>query len=311
MSKSLQPMLADNKVKIDQSILPQLQYPLFGSPKLDGIRLRIDPQLGAVSRTHKPIPNQHIQDLVKHIGDRAHYLDGEFIMGDPTAPDVYIKSQSALMSEAGEPPLHYYVFDNWQNPDERYESRMFAAATQICSVERWTQEQKMIDYVRFFVVPQVLLHNPEEVTHFEERTVEQGYEGLILRSTTGRYKNGRSTFKEGLLLKFKRMQDAEATVVGFQQLERNQNDPVKDVFGFTRRSSHKAGRVPDNLLGALVVQTSQWGEFTIGSGFDEATRIEIWHNQDRYLGKTVSFKYQPHGMKDKPRFPIFKGFRHD
>jgi DNA ligase-1 len=50
-------------------------------------------------------------------------------------------------------------------------------------------------------------------------------------------------------------------------------------------------------------------EFKIGSGFDDAERIRIWNERDRYLGLIVRFKYFPLGSKDKPRFPTFEGWR--
>jgi len=41
--------------------LDDLDYPLYVSPKLDGIRCLIHPELGPVSRKFKPIPNDHIR----------------------------------------------------------------------------------------------------------------------------------------------------------------------------------------------------------------------------------------------------------
>jgi DNA ligase-1 len=50
-------------------------------------------------------------------------------------------------------------------------------------------------------------------------------------------------------------------------------------------------------------------EFGIGSGFDQATRQSLWDNRQNMLGKVVTYKYFSIGVKDKPRFPVFKGFR--
>ena len=89
----------------------------------------------------------------------------------------------------------------------------------------------------------------------------------------------------------------------------NGNEAKKDATGHTDRSSCKANMVPMNTLGALILDT-EWGQLKVGSGFDDAQRQNIWDNQGTHLGKLVTFTYQPFGAKDKPRFPVFKGFRH-
>ena len=266
--------------------------------------MRVDPNLGAVSRTHKPIPNIHLQAWVLE-RPWLNYWDGELIVGDPCAPDVFNKTQSAFMSQGGTPDISYYVFDHWLYPQVPYDQRL----QHVTSI--FDEKYEAAAPGQLFIVPQTRCNNPEEVIINEEDAVSRGYEGLILRSLDGRYKNGRSTFKEGLLLKFKRREDAEATIIGFEALQRNQNEQVLDAFGYAKRSAHKAGKVADDLLGALIVEHPTWGQFAVGSGFDDSTRVEIWQNQDKYRGRQVSFTYTPRGMKDKPRFPIFKGIRHD
>lgn len=299
-------MLADNQVKIDESILPNLRYPLMISPKIDGIRLRVDPTLNAVSRTHKPIPNTYIQETFAKY-PALHWLDGEGVVGAPTDPNVFNRSQSAIMTQGDRPLFDYYVFDYWAHPDTGYDIRLQFAK----DIVRLTPLMHNAYEHRVILLPQIPVLNPEDVQREYEKYVAEGFEGAILRSTTGRYKNGRSTFKEHLLLKYKPRQDSEATIVGFQQLMRNQNEQTRDVFGYARRSSHQAGKVAVDLLGALLVTTETWGDFAIGSGLDDDLRAEIWKNQGKYLGKKCSFTFTPKGMKDKPRFPIFKGIRHD
>jgi len=61
----------------------------------------------------------------------------------------------------------------------------------------------------------------------------------------------------------------------------------------------------------LVVNSQRWGVFKVGSGFTDEQRNEVWVNASKYIGATITFKYFPHGVKDKPRSPIFKGFRVD
>ncbi len=131
----------------------------------------------------------------------------------------------------------------------------------------------------------------------------------MLRSVDGPYKFGRSTAREGFLYKIKRFKDAEATVIGFEELQRNGNEATQDAFGLIERSTHKENMVAGATLGAIVVCGHNMQKFKIGTGFDAATRLEIWNNQDKYLHRLVKYKYQPHGTKDAPRCPVFLGFR--
>jgi ATP-dependent DNA ligase len=63
------------------------------------------------------------------------------------------------------------------------------------------------------------------------------------------------------------------------------------------------------LLGALVVRQADGTVFQIGTGFSHEQRQEIWGNQAEYLGRMAHFRYQAHGTLNKPRHPVFFGFR--
>ena len=51
-------------------------------------------------------------------------------------------------------------------------------------------------------------------------------------------------------------------------------------------------------------------EVRVGSGLDDTMRMEIWSNQEKYLNQIIKYKYFSVGVKDKPRHPVFQGFRH-
>lgn len=298
---SVRPMLAasfDNPQNIEPELV-FLDYPLLVSPKIDGIRfLAIDGS--AISRSGKPLPNQHLQAFFKGMPE-LNGLDGEITIGrDPCQPDMFNKTQSAIMTRGGEPNFCLHVFDMWDRTTSPFSERTIIAADIVAEIA----ENQVVTYLQHYEV-----NSPLQVAEYEEAALEAGYEGIMLRSPSGTYKYGRSTLKRQGLIKVKRFLDDDATVVGFEPLERNLNEPTKDAFGLQKRSSHRANKVVDALLGKLLVENDKWGQFAIGSGFDVATRETIWQDQPTYLGRTVTFKYQPHGVKDKPRMPIFKGFR--
>lgn len=277
----IKPMLA---CEVD---LSKIKYPVICSPKLDGIRcLSVDGQ--AYTRSGKLVPNRHIQNCFKKAPSG---LDGELMLATPAD---FSAVQAAVMSVDGEPKFHYIVFDRWDQP-VTYTRRLGAI-----------KYIKNIDWL--YTIQSFMAHDEAELLDIEADLVSNGAEGVMIRDPNGIYKNGRSTVKEGYLMKLKRFIDAEAVVTGFVELQHNNNTAEKDVFGRTKRSDCKDGKVDADTLGALSVR-ALGAEFEIGTGFDAATRQHIWNNRDKYINKLVKFKYQNIGSKGRPRFPSFIGFR--
>ncbi|MCK9569054.1 ATP-dependent DNA ligase [Candidatus Pacearchaeota archaeon] len=273
----------------------QIKYPVLATPKLDGIRcLILDGR--AVSRNLKPIPNPFIRQTLER--DFPDGCDGELIVPGAGFSDT----TSVVMKAKSDSPVNfeYWVFD-WvhDNLQESYRRRM----ERLCAMH-----PPIAHMVK--VLP-VVIEDQEALDRFEELCLHQGYEGVMIRTPDSPYKCGRSTEREGWLLKIKRFEDSEARIVGFEEKKHNANEATTSLTGHTERSSCKAGMIPANTLGAIVVcdiHKPEW-VFSIGSGFDDALRAKIWANPANYLNQIVKYRYQPHGTKDLPRFPIFLGFR--
>jgi len=290
-----QPLLASTAKEKD---FPNIKYPVIGTPKLDGIRCLIV-NGKAVSRNFKEIPNKYVARILPTIAKEG--MDGELVLkGDKPFNEV----SSAIMRFEGEPDFEYQVFD-WvtSSPDEPYVNRI--AKLKDCVKTINNDKLKFVDTFD--------IGNERELQLAEAAVVELGYEGLMIRSPNGKYKFGRSSFKEGILLKIKRFEDSEAIITGFEEKRSNQNEAEINVFGYTERCSKKEGIVLVNTLGAIYVtdtKNAEW-KFKLGTGFNDEMRKEIWTNREKYLGKVVKYKYQPSGGKDLPRFPVFLGFRHE
>lgn len=293
---TFKPMLAVN------ADLDKIKYPVLVTPKFDGIRCVIlDGK--PVTRTLKPIPNDYIrQELSGYIEIYSQKLipyapfDGELIVGDPTAKDCFQVTTSAVMSRDGKPEFTYYVFDLVGDIFPGYQDRAFKASINA----GWYKHVK-------FVEPLVAL-NRAQLLDLEEAFLLAGYEGIIIRDPKASYKYGRSTAKEGGMLKLKRFTDTEATLIGMEELEHNDNAITVNALGNSERSSHKANKRAGNTLGALVVDF-EGSKLRIGTGFTAEQRKSYWLNQTQLLGKIVKFKYQEVGTKDIPRLPVFLGFR--
>jgi DNA ligase-1 len=276
---------------------------VLASPKLDGIRCLTHPSLGAVSRNFKPIPNASIRGVLSPVDCDIPYLDGELVTFTNDKIDDFNTIQSKVMSHEGIPDWAFMVFDSFAEPEAPFIDRLMCARGQIARVNPLYQR-------RYKLVEHVQLRDPDQFIAYAQACLESGYEGAMYRAQMGTYKEGRSTLRQGWLVKWKEFADAEGIVIDFQEKLHNANEQTYDAFGLAERSSHKANMEPMGTLGALVLKTS-WGTINVGTGFTDAERLDVWVNRGMYQGRTVTFKYQPFGVKDVPRFPVFKGWRFD
>jgi DNA ligase-1 len=274
----------------------KLRFPVMASIKLDGIRATV--QGGRLlSRSLKDIPNKNVQ--MKFTG-LPNGLDGELIYGDPAHPDCYRNTTSIVMSEdKSAKNIRFLLFDIFEPGG--FEQR-FSLLSETAA--------KFGGFEDLEVVPHTTIANEEELLAVEAFALEKGHEGIMVRSFTGPYKQGRSTEKEGYLLKLKRFKDSEAEILAVIEQMHNGNVAKKNELGHTERSTAKAGMVGKGMLGALSVRDIKTGvEFEIGTGFVQSARIDLWGMKDDLIGKTIKYKYFPTGSKERPRFPVFIGFR--
>ena len=271
----------------------EIKFPCYASPKLDGVRAIVFDGV-VYSRSMKPIPNKHIQ---KTFG-LFHGFDGELVFGLPTDKDAYRRTVSAVMTEEGEPAVTFWVFDSVFPSETPFPDRYLNIVRARGALDKLTE------------VPQRRVSSMEELTALEEMWLEQGFEGAMVRAINAPYKFGRSTEKEGYLMKVKRFVDSDAIIIGVNELMHNDNPAAVSEIGLTKRSSHKENKIPTGTMGSFVVRdlTSEV-EFEIGTGFTAEERAEWWAHRDEVVGRIVKYKHFPTGSKDKPRFPVFLGFR--
>lgn len=285
---TFKPMLAAKATNEDIERL-LARGPAIASPKIDGVRAIVRNGV-LVSRSLKPIRNHHVQQLFGHLEG----LDGELVVGEPTAKDCMQRTTSGVMRADGEPAVTFWVFD--LIGVDKYSDRLEAAAAQAAGYHTEILEQAFV-------------YTLEGALKYEGWCLAQGYEGIMLRDPQAPYKFGRSTAKEGGLLKVKRFEDAEAVVVGFEERMHNANEAKTNALGRTERSSHKDNLAGRGDLGALVARLGEI-EFNIGTGFTDDQRQQLWAERDTLCGRLVKFRhFAAAGVKGAPRFPVFVGFR--
>lgn len=286
----------------------RLRFPYFASPKLDGIRcLVVDG--GAKTRSMKRLPNEHVDGWFQRNAGLLANMDGELIVGEATAKDVYARTASGLMAIRGKPAWQFWVFDLVDTTGKRPFTERMAEAIDRLTALRMRDEAPNVCWLHSEPV-----HDLAGLRHFEEVVLGLGFEGAMLRSPTSRYKQGRATVSENTLLKVKRFSDGEAVVVGVEEQMHNANTGYRNALGRTQRSSAKAGLVGKGTLGALLVeglpgQPFAGLRFGLGTGFDDALRAKLWARRDQLRGVVVRYRYFDIGVKDSPRFPVFTSFR--
>lgn len=286
----------------------KIEYPVIGSPKIDGIRcLKDDDKI--LSSTLKLIPNEHTRKILSELLPNG--ADGELT---PRSGDGnFQKCTSNFMNVKGKPDFIFWMFDYVKdgNLSRPYKIRLGDMRRWYEGLSDW--EREVID-AHVTILETKCLHNQQELENYKKRCFDNGFEeGIIVRAIRGPYKCGRSTLREGYCLKVKYRLDSEAKVIGFEEQMHNANKAEKDERGLTKRSSAKAGKVPANTLGKFLVRdTKTKVVFKIGTGkgLTAELRKKIWNNQKKYKGKYIKYSYQPAGVKEKPRQPSFLGFRH-
>lgn len=286
------PMLAG------EADVAKLAYPVYASPKLDGIRFVVkDGRL--LTRSLKEVQNRFT--FGRYSDPLFEGLDGEMILGNPTAEDCYRQTNSAVMSRDGEPEIDMYVFD-LHDTDRAYSDRYDLLRHSIADLRS--------DYPRIRLLEQKLIKNADDLLAYEAELLQQGHEGVIVRGLGSPYKFGRSTAKEGYLLKLKQFKDAEAIIVGFEELMHNANEAKTNELGHTERSTDAAGLVPMDTLGALIVRDLNTNvQFKIGTGFTAEQRKTLWTRRNDIGDQLVKYKYFPIGIKEAPRHPVYLGLR--
>lgn len=270
----------------------ELSFPLLATPKIDGVRALI---VGGklVSRSFRSIPNATIRQALEAVLPEG--ADGEISCGT-----LYDTTSTVMSKDAGATGVTFSWFDWAYDLGAPYSERASAIREHTHNLQYPNQ-----------VVPLIpnRVNNMRDLELYEATMVALGHEGIVVRAPQGRYKCGRSTMKEGLMIKIKRNADHEAVIVGTEELMHNMNDEQADNFGKIKRSLAKQYLVPGDTLGAIVAECDG-GTFKIGTGFTANQRNALWANRDIVVGKLAKYKCTGWGNKGMPMSPVFMGIRH-
>jgi len=153
---------------------------------------------------------------------------------------------------------------------------------------------------KVYVIPKLLIdldtdEGQKTFKEFNRETVEAGFEGIMVKDPDATYKTKRTD----AWLKIKPFITVDLEVVGFE--------PGKPDSKFR------------DTLGGLICRGEDQGkliEVTVGGGYSEELRDEIWRDREKVIGRIVEVKGDAltkaqDGESWSLRFPVFIGFRND
>lgn len=152
--------------------------------------------------------------------------------------------------------------------------------------------------LRYNYLERVLARLPNKKTQLVEQTVArkaqvnrhhddhvaEGYEGVMVRTGSGKYEYGKRSYS---ILKMKKMQDAE--------------------FLVTRIIEGK-GKL-EGTVGAIECVTENKDRFKANFGVSDDERHYYWRRQHQLLGKMATIQFQEVSPNGIPRFGVFKAIR--
>jgi len=300
MNPTFRPMLA---APVTTEEFKRLRFPVLATPKFDGIRIVTadlpdgDNMCVPLCRSLKAVPNNYIR---QHLSKYCYPgFDGEIMTYTYGKMDPFNVVQSKVMSQLGHSNFVYHIFDCDIMADKPF---------------AYFERLKLLGNITLPTFCEKVLPSRcetlDQLQEFGELAIAAGFEGMCFRTPESRYKYGRSTLKQQWLVKYKEFVDSEAIIVGVEQFFTNQNVAKLNELGYLSRSTHAAGMVAKNMLGALICEPLAGGNrFKIGTGFTETQRENLWFTRSTLGGKIVKFKHQPFGAKDNPRLPVFISIR--
>lgn len=250
----------------------KIKWPAFAQPKLDGIRMIAmveDGKCTLWTRTRKPITGiPHIQrELEALFPTGSHVFDGEAynheLKSDFEKIVSYVRQEEPV---EGHEAVQYHIYD--LPMDETYSRRFHLLNKLIPNDAKYLHK-----------VETVLIGEEEDAFGVFEAFLAEGYEGMILRNSEGKYVGKRSYD----LQKVKEFDDAEFDIVDMEE-------------GRGKLSGH---------VGAFVLKTSTGTLFKAKMRGSVERLKEYFNNPCCWRGKKMTVQYQ--GITNKegvPRFPV-------
>ena len=284
----------------------KVRFPIGMQPKIDGVR-SVYLNNKFTGRSLKGHNNLYVN---KKFGHPIYTgLDGEMASLHECHPDLCRITTGDLNRIKGEPNITWHCFD--YITDNTYHLKYLDRYKYLHERLNQIKKESPEHHSCLKLIPMIIANDLEELNKQDARFLELGYEGSILRDLDGLYKEGRSTVKEGGLLRIKRFIEEDARVIRIIEGNANENEAQTNPLGRTERSSSQDGMIPNGMIGSLECIDLKTGNLIIVSAgsMSHDLRKYYFENPHLILGQIIKYKHFPKGVLNKPRFPTFQCIR--
>lgn len=275
-TKRIKPMLAQDAEKRKGKI----KFPVYVQPKLDGLRaIALRDESGKVvlqSRGGEFYNLRHIQEELNHYYHDDVPLDGELYIHGVSlqAVNQLVRGQREDMWR-----IQYHVYDMVEE-NVPYEQRM---------EKLLYTEGLFIHSSSIYRCDALKACSEEDVRQMHANFVRQGFEGAILRTPTGLYREG---YRSPDLLKVKSWKDAEFVIHSWA------------------RGKGKFENVPTfKCLIDPSKPPSEENTFDATPKGTEDERAGMLAKADSMIGKLMKVKFFDYSPYGKPLYPVALGLR--
>ncbi len=301
MIKDFKPQLCPN----EQPDLDTLKYPLLASFKYDGIRaIFINGQI--YSRSLKPLTNVALQARFRAIKDHSKdnnvILDGEFWCSSVTFNEL----SGIIRSDDKDLPddLVFHCFDYLTEENKSFMAR----------VKDYSSQKQLEKESKYYYSPvvQKVVNDKETLEASFDFALNNGFEGLILRNPTSKYKFGRASLKQDIAYKMKPYLTYDSKIIKITQSTEVREGAEKKIneLGRSVTSQKKADRVLIEKAATFVVYHNG-NELGVSLPMTDEEKTYIWNNQAEFIGRTIEYKGLAIGSKHVPRHSVFLRYRDD
>lgn len=284
-------VLLATAVPVDKGNIPVgVKFPVWGEPKLDGLRCIAEKRNGKVTlRTRngnllETLPA--IKAALEACPSDDFMLDGEAMI-NRADQESWNDSASVLMSrknKKSDSDMVYNVFDGM--PIANWDAKS-------CSIVQRTRKSISAKIAERTASPTVvsvvgrILNSMEELLAFFDECLENGYEGIMLKSLDGLYEWKRVKTS---VMKYKPVDTYEGVVVGWYE------------GGVGTKNADRFGGFHVLLDNKVITR--------VGGGYSDALRNQINEDPDEFFGRVVECEAAKGLAKNgKLRFPVFCRFR--